>query len=93
MIPICYGSVSVTGTINSGSGNFSVTNPAAGEYEITITGETYSNTGYITNLTPVGGNNFRVATTGNSGSNLSVRVFNISGTLTSTAFHFTVYKQ
>ncbi len=93
LVPICYGSVALAGTISSGTGNFSVTNPATGEYEITITGETYSNTGYITNITAVGGNNFRVATTGNTGGNLSVRIFNIAGTLTNTAFHFTVYKQ
>ncbi len=93
LVPICYGSVSLIGAITSGTGNFDVTHPAAGEYEISIEGETYSNTGYITNLTPVGGNNFRVATTGNTGGNLSVRIFNITGTLTSTAFHFTVYKQ
>lgn len=44
IVPVCYGSVEANGTKNnSGSTtNFSVTRISAGVYEITITGETYS---------------------------------------------------
>jgi hypothetical protein len=93
IVPICYGSVALGATINSGTNNFSVSSSATGQYEIAITGETYTNTGYITNVTPVGGANFRVATSGAGGGSIVIRIFDINGTLVNTAFHFVVYKQ
>ena len=93
LVPIAYGSISSTGVINSGTGNFTVTNPTAGAYAINITGEGYTNSGYITNLTVVSGTTVRLCTTGQGGGNLQVSIFDLSGTLVNAAFHFTVYKQ
>ncbi|MBK7096367.1 MAG: hypothetical protein IPH57_15445 [Saprospiraceae bacterium] len=44
IVPVCYGSVEANGTKNNtgSTTNFSVTRISAGVYEITITGETYS---------------------------------------------------
>ncbi len=38
LTPLCYGSVSSTGAINTGTGNFTVTKLSTGNYEITCTG-------------------------------------------------------
>lgn len=92
LIPICYGSVSAAGTVNAGTANFTATAPSTGVYEITITGETYSNTGYIAQVSVVGGASFRVASTGASAGKLQVRIFDQTGALVNAAFHFTVFK-
>lgn len=94
LVPICYGSISSAAGINGGTGNFSVNNSATGVYEITITGETYTNTGYMTIVTAIGGAAFRVATTGAQSGNLVIRIFDVNGALTSNtaAFSFVVYK-
>jgi hypothetical protein len=89
--PICFGSVDVTGVILSGTGNFTVTLTSTGIYEIAITAETYSNSGYISNITPVNFNPRLVSTATNAGK-LVVRLFSSAGTLTDTAFQFVVYK-
>jgi hypothetical protein len=91
--PICYGSVASNGVINSGTSNFTISNSATGQYDVTITGETYTNSGYVTLITVVGGSNFRIATTASSAGQIVIRIFDISGTLVNTAFHFVVYKQ
>ncbi|HEY3386775.1 MAG TPA: hypothetical protein VGK46_09705 [Saprospiraceae bacterium] len=91
MVPICYGSVDANGTILSGSGNFSVTTTPPGYYEITITGETYSNSGYTTNVTPVSANPRFLSTVNNAGK-LVVRTWTSAGALVDTLFHFAVYR-
>ena len=54
MVPICYGSVATTGVINSGTGNFSVAwNDGQKRWEIAISGETFNNTDYVVNVTPI----------------------------------------
>jgi hypothetical protein len=93
MVPICYGSVSSTGAINSGTSNFTVTNPANGQYDISITGENYSSSTYVTNVTAVSSSNLRVASTIASGGDLIVRIWDATGALVSGSFHFIVYKQ
>jgi hypothetical protein len=37
VVPICYGSISSAGSINSGTGNFSIVRTAAGQFEVSIT--------------------------------------------------------
>lgn len=93
LVPICYGSISSVGSINSGTGNFSILRTAAGQFEVSITNETYSNTAYITTVTVVGGASFRIATTGAGSGKLIIRIFDINGTLVDAAFHFVVYQQ
>jgi hypothetical protein len=91
LVPIAYGNISANGNIESGTGNFTVTLDAANVYIIQITGENYNTTGYITQITPRGTSaHFAVA---NANANrLTVRVFNITGTVVANAFHFVVYK-
>jgi len=91
MVPICYGSVDANGTILSGSGNFTVTSTPPGYYEITITGETYSNSGYTTSATPVSGNP-RFISTANNGGKIVVRTWTSAAALVDTLFHFAVYR-
>jgi hypothetical protein len=91
IVPVCYGAVDATGAILTGTGNFSVTPVSAGLYEITIANETYSNAGYISNVTPVSSNPRFVSTNHNNG-NLVLRFFNSAGTLTDTTFQFVMYK-
>jgi len=93
IVPICYGSVASNAVINSGTSNFSIINSTTGQYDVTITGETYTNSGYVTLITVVGGSNFRIATTASSAGQIVIRIFDITGTLVNTAFHFVVYKQ
>jgi hypothetical protein len=92
LLPICYGSVSSSGIILSGSGNFSVTNPSGGRYDVSITDEAYSSTTYTVSVTPVATTARMLSASAASG-NLIVRFYDSAGTLTNTVFHFVVYKQ
>jgi hypothetical protein len=91
LIPICYGHVSAVGLIDNGTGNFTVAHPSTGSYTITITGESYSFISYGTIVTPVGLSPLMTSTF-SSGSSLTVRIFNSSGTPTDSNFNFVVYK-
>lgn len=92
MHPIAYGCVSSSGSINSGTGNFSVTHSiGTGAYTIGISGETYSFIQYSTIVTPVGLSATIPMTFSSSGS-LQVRLFNISGAGVDQDFDFVVYK-
>ncbi|MCU0389449.1 MAG: hypothetical protein MUE71_12660, partial [Chitinophagaceae bacterium] len=91
LLPICYGSVATTGTISSGTGNFSVVKAGTGVYDITITGEPFSFNNYITSITPVS-TSARSNTASSSGGALRVRIFDATGAAIDTPFHFIVYK-
>jgi hypothetical protein len=93
MIPICYGSVSSTGVFNSGTSNFTVSNPSAGQYNISINGESYSSTTYVANVTVVNSSSPRMATTVAVGGDLIVKIWDDTGALVNSAFHFVIYKQ
>lgn len=43
MVPVAYGFVFTSGSINSGSGNFTVTKPGTGQYDIDVQGITIAN--------------------------------------------------
>jgi hypothetical protein len=58
LVPICYGNVDMSGTINTGSGNFTVVRTSEGVYEITITGESYLFDTYVTQATLIGSAGF-----------------------------------
>ncbi|MBI5865397.1 MAG: hypothetical protein HZB38_12995 [Planctomycetes bacterium] len=89
-IPIAYGSISATGAINGGTGNFTVTHTVPGEYDITIAGETYSNNTFTVTITPVT-NSPRLTGVADSGASFRVNMWNLSGTLVDNAFQFTVW--
>ncbi len=95
LVPICYGSIN-TGTpptITSGTGNFSVTSVFTGQYEITITGEVYTTTGYITIVTPVNTAPIIVSTSQAGLNKLLIGTFTHAGASINTDFHFAVFKQ
>ncbi len=92
MVPVCYGTIDVNGTILSSSGNItSVTPTSPGQYDITITGETYTNAAYTTTVTAISSNP-RIVSTGNSGGKLVVRIWTSGATLVDSIFSFVVYK-
>ena len=91
VVPICYGNVSSSGAIHTGSGNFSVSRLTTGWYSITITGESYQFQTYTTIVTPVTGP--AMVATGSGGGNLYVYTYNASGAAADNQFCFTVYQQ
>jgi Head domain of trimeric autotransporter adhesin len=94
LVPICYGSVSGTAVINSGTSNFTATHPSTGQYDIDITGESYSSNDYTANVTVVSFSAPRMATTvASAGGILTVRIWDAAGVLVDGGFHFIVYKQ
>ena len=92
LVPICYGSVSSIGGINSGTSNFTVTNSVVGEYEIAIAGETYTNSAFTTTVTVVNSSSPKLATTTVVSGHLLVKIWDLNSNEVSGGFHFTVYK-
>ncbi|MCC7503868.1 MAG: hypothetical protein IT259_01150 [Saprospiraceae bacterium] len=92
LVPVCYGNVTLTGTINSGTGNFSVERTSIGVYEITITGESYLFSNYVTQATLFGDAGF-ISTTSVNGK-LLVRTYNlgVGAVPNDRNFCFTVFK-
>ncbi|MFN0280227.1 MAG: beta strand repeat-containing protein [Pyrinomonadaceae bacterium] len=91
-IPIAYGSISGTGTILGGTGNFTVAAHAVtGEYDITINGETYSNAGFAVTITAAS-NSPRITAVADVGTAFRVNMWNLAGTLVDNAFQFTIWK-
>lgn len=93
LVPIAYGQVNAAGNINNGSGNFSVTYITTGFYQITITGETFNFSQYVTVVTPIYVSTPVVAGTGSGSGNLHVRLSNLAGAAVDNIFSFVVYKQ
>lgn len=89
-VPIAYGSVSGTGVILGGTGNFTVNQTGTGLYEVTINGEVYSNSSYSVTITPVS-NSDRHTCVSDTGTPFRVNMFNQAGTLVDNAFQFTVW--
>ena len=61
-------------------------------YEITIAGENYNLTNYVTTVTTITGGTPVLATTQSSGGHLLIKIFNLSGTAVQSAFGFVTYK-
>jgi len=93
MVPIAYGNISITGFVNSGSGNFSVSKLTTGWYAITITGESYQFQTYTSVITAVGSSGAIMVGTGSGGGNLYVYTYNASGVAADSQFCFVTYKQ
>lgn len=92
LVPICYGNVNTNGTINTGTGNFTVTRTATGTFEITITGEAFLFSNYIVNTNIVGPG---TSTFSSIDGKLLIRTYDIlvSGLVSADKiFTFTVYK-
>jgi hypothetical protein len=92
LVPVAYGTISATGAIQSGSGNFTVDHLSTGLYIITITGESYLFSQYTTTATGIGSTTPLLVNTGSGSGSLQVRVYNLSGVATDGIFTFVVYK-
>ncbi len=99
LVPIAYASINADGTfaLNAHTNNVSSTY-SSGKYVITITGESYSSSGYITLITPIrsGGINdgfvkFDTSDDSPSG-HLIVTIYNGAATPIQNAFQFITYK-
>jgi hypothetical protein len=92
LIPLAYGNISSSGTINSGStGNFSCSNTSAGTYSFSINGQNYNNSGFVTVIT-MNGTSLGFARTNSSLGKLLIYTYNTSGVLTNCDFQFVIYK-
>jgi len=94
LLPICMGYVTAGGSVNGGTGNFTVNkNIASGLTEITISDETYSNEGFVTLVTNVKTDaSKQFSMTEASSGNLLVWQYTDGGTVSNQDFHFVVYK-
>jgi hypothetical protein len=92
LVPICYGSVNSSGVINSGTGNFTVTTPSTGRYDIEITDEVYLSSSYSATANAIS-SAARMVSLSSSGGNLVVRIFDAAGTLVDNGFQFVVFQQ
>jgi len=92
MLPICYGVVQTNGSIDAGSGNFSVQkdNQFPGWYYITITGENFSEKNYIVSITPTSSSIIGVYSSDTG--RLWVETRGIGGIRVDSGFSFVVYK-
>ncbi|MBI3260650.1 MAG: hypothetical protein HYZ54_14420 [Ignavibacteriae bacterium] len=91
-MPICYGTVNANATIASGTPNFSCSWDGAGFYVIQIEGENYNSPNYTTVITPIGGTPLIATSNTLTGTFLTVRIFNLTGTNVQNGFSFVVYK-
>jgi hypothetical protein len=91
--PIAYGSVGADGTLASAAStpNVTSTRTATGNYRITIAGETYLFSSYVTVVNAVS-SSARIVTTNSVSGDLLVNVFDAAGVATNDNFQFVVYK-
>jgi hypothetical protein len=93
MLPIAYGTVSSTGAILSGSGNYSVVYDATNKrYEITIDNESYSYSQYATLVTHVGSGDIGFPSVTSASGGLYINFYMADGTKKASYFSFLVYK-
>jgi hypothetical protein len=92
MLPIAYGSVMSNAGVMANSSNVSCSWDATYQrYEITIAGENYLWTNYITNVTPMSSAPL-VAKTASVGGKLLVELFTLAGVKTQGHFQFSTFK-
>jgi hypothetical protein len=92
-LPVAFGVVNSDGSCGPRTANVAnCTRLGDGEYEITITGESYTSTSYVTVITPVG--NVAMSATSSASGRLLVflRTSSGSGGNTNRTFHFAIYK-
>jgi len=89
--PIAYAAINSNGTVASGTPNVSCSwNPTEKRYEITITGESYYYTNYVTVVTPMTPS--MIAWTGSIGGKLLIYIQGLSGDYQQAPFTFVTYK-
>jgi len=95
MVPIAYGNLGSDGVPVSGSGNFTVTHPSAGRYDVDVTGVSFDEVQSIPMVTVVQETGNEVATIGTSPASGDFRivVYSIPGAvLTNSQVMFVVYR-
>jgi hypothetical protein len=94
LVPVCYGNVNATGTINAtgSTANFTVTKAGVGIYDITITGTTYYYTDFATVASLNDGGGGELSTNSINGTQLRVFTYNSAGASTDRPFNFVTYK-
>lgn len=89
--PLAYGYISSAGAVGTATPNVtSLWNGTLDRYEITITGETYVISNYVTVVTPTSGP--YLARTSNFSGKLLVYIYNLQGQSIQAGFSFIVYK-
>ncbi len=92
-LPIAYAFINSDGSVSSGTSNVScVWNSGLSRYEITISGESFFFSSYVTTITSVGSTTPIVASTGSISGKLTVYLFDLSGTKVQNSFQVAVYK-
>jgi hypothetical protein len=91
LLPIVYGNVASSATIQSGTGNFTAVKAATGVYDLTLTGNSYTVSAYSVSVT-IASSAARFAATSANGAALRISVFDATGALVDAGFHFVVYK-
>lgn len=91
MVPIAYGTISSTGSILSGTGNFTVDATNAPTFYINVAGSSLSHTNSSASVVPLSGQ-FRTASITHSNGDLRVYIFNSRGTQVANTFQFIIYK-
>ncbi len=89
-LPIAYGVINTAGSVNNATNNVSCV-WVSDHYEISISGESYSQTAYVCSIEALGISPV-TTTTGASGGKLLVYIYNSLGTQIKDAFHFVIYK-
>lgn len=99
LLPIAYGNVDASASINSGTGNFTVAWEGSpnNRYNITITGETYTSSNYITLVTPMNdgppdNGNLKFSTSDDGNGNLVISIYPAIGGSKQNTFQFVTYK-
>jgi hypothetical protein len=93
LLPKCFGTVASDGTIISGSGNFTVSKGITGNYNISFTGYSASNTVFIGTCFSGFGNAGGLTLNGNLFSNnILVITKEIDGTYRDASFSFIIYQ-
>jgi len=89
--PIAYAAINSDGTVASGTPNVSCSwNASLSRYEITITGESYYYTSYVTVVTPMADS--RIPRTSSIGGKLLIYIQDLSGAYKQAPFSFVTYK-
>ncbi len=91
LVPIAYGTISPSGAVLGGTGNFTVAKVGTGSYAITIAGENYYYSDYTTSATAVGSGAI-ILSVSSAGGSLTVYTHDTAGTNTDTNFYFVTYK-
>jgi hypothetical protein len=94
LVPIAYGSIDAVGSAitDASTDNFTITNPSAGIFLITVTSETINISNYTFVGTICGGSLGMMSLTVDTGK-LKVLTSNAAGSLTNQMFSFVIYKK